>query len=52
MNTNITELNTGDLENIQAGRGSTILGYTTAVDPQLQQLDGASGASFIQNIYA
>jgi bacteriocin-like protein len=55
MDTNITELNTEDLQTIQGGRvfasGSKILGYTTPVDPQLQQLDWVSSADFIRNIY-
>ena len=55
MTTNITELNAEDLQAIQGGSpfasGSTILGYTKPVDPQLQQLDGVSAADFIRNIY-
>ncbi|WP_438983107.1 hypothetical protein [Vulcanococcus sp.] len=43
MSTNITELNTEGLQTIPGGSPftsvSTILGYTTPVGPQLQQLD-------------
>jgi hypothetical protein len=38
MNANITELKNEELETIHGGRGSTILGNTTPVNPQLQQL--------------
>jgi hypothetical protein len=50
MNTDILEVNTEELEAIQGG-GSTILGNTAPVDPQLQQLHQASAAEFIRNIY-
>ena len=54
MTTNITELNTEDLQTIQGGRifasGSTILGYTTPVDPQLQQLHEVTPKRVITNI--
>jgi bacteriocin-like protein len=50
MNSKITRLNNEELETIQGGLGSTILGNTTPLDPQLQQLHDVSPKRGIRNI--